>query len=114
MKIEIDINETYPDTEITIRARRLTQDVEDLRAAGETRADLDWDAALAFLSQVQNLPGVNTNAWVSGAEEDRGGFIYRPAAAGGPGAGEDGADAAESVGEAPKQRDAGAGPRHGL
>ena len=32
MKIEIDINETYPDTEITIRARRLTQDVEKLVA----------------------------------------------------------------------------------
>lgn len=64
-------------------AMRLTQDVEDLRAEGEARADLDWDAALAFLAQVQNLPGVNTNAWVSGEEEDKGGFIYRPAAVGG-------------------------------
>lgn len=63
-------------------AMRLTQDVEDLRAAGEAKADLDWDAALEFLSQVQNLSGVNTNSWISGEEDDQGGFIYRPMAQG--------------------------------
>lgn len=73
-------------------AMHLTEDIEDLRAEGEKRADLDWDAALDFLAQVQNLPEVNTNAWVSSQPDDLGGFIYRPAAVGaaerrgGPGA----------------------------
>ena len=63
---------------MVFEAMRLTQDVEDLRAAGEPKADLDWDAALAFLAQVQNLASVNTNSWISTEADDQGGFIYRP------------------------------------
>ncbi|NLB66455.1 MAG: terpene cyclase/mutase family protein [Lentisphaerae bacterium] len=59
-------------------AMRLTEDVEDLRASGEARVDLDWEAAQSFLAQLQNLQGVNTNAWRSDNEEDRGGFAYTP------------------------------------
>lgn len=59
-------------------AMRLTEDVEDLRASGEARVDLDWEAAQSFLAQLQNLQGVNTNAWRSDSEEDRGGFSYTP------------------------------------
>ncbi|MDR0994210.1 MAG: cycloartenol synthase, partial [Verrucomicrobiota bacterium] len=61
-------------------AMRLTEEVEDLRAAGNAKADLDWEAVQAFLSQVQNLPSVNTNSWVSDSEEDLGGFVYTPSA----------------------------------
>ncbi len=64
-------------------AMHLTQDIEDLRADGEAKADLNWDAALEFLSQVQNLSGVNTNSWISTEADDQGGFIYRPSAVGG-------------------------------
>ena len=71
-----DLSNSY----MAYEAMRLTQDVEDLRASGEARADLDWAAARQFLAQVQNLPGVNTNAYASDREEDRGGFSYSPGA----------------------------------
>ncbi len=71
-----DLSNSY----MAYEAMRLTQDVEDLRAAGETKADLDWTAAQDFLAQVQNLPDVNTNSYASDTEEDRGGFAYTPGA----------------------------------
>ncbi len=40
--------------------------------------DLNWKAALNFLQSCQNLPGYNKEAWVSGDEKNRGGFIYEP------------------------------------
>ena len=61
-------------------AMRATQNLEDLRAAADPKVDLDWEAAQAFLAQVQNLPTVNKNPWCSQDEDDRGGFIYTPAA----------------------------------
>jgi squalene-hopene/tetraprenyl-beta-curcumene cyclase len=71
-----DLSNSY----MAYEAMRLTQDVEDLRAAGEPKADLDWAAAQAFLAQVQNLPGVNTNSYASESADDRGGFAYTPGA----------------------------------
>lgn len=61
-------------------AMRATEDLEDLRAAGDPRADLDWTAVQDFLAQVQNLPSVNTNAWASDDPDDQGGFVYTPGA----------------------------------
>ena len=52
-------------TGITIDAMRRTQDVEDLRPAGEKRADLNWDAALKYVENMQQKDG-----------EDKGGFLY--------------------------------------
>jgi squalene-hopene/tetraprenyl-beta-curcumene cyclase len=69
-----DLSNTY----MAFEAMRLTQDVEDLRAAGDPRADLDWGAAREFLAQIQNLASVNTNYWVSESDADRGGFAYSP------------------------------------
>ncbi len=40
--------------------------------------DLNWAAAVQFLQHCQNLPGVNTQAWVSTDARDRGGFVYDP------------------------------------
>ena len=40
--------------------------------------DLDWDAAIAFVSKCQNLPSTNNEKWVSGHPEDKGGFVYFP------------------------------------
>ena len=40
--------------------------------------DLNWKAVLNFLQSCQNLPGYNKQAWVSGDEKNRGGFIYEP------------------------------------
>lgn len=83
MGYDADENRAYADLSnsyMAYEAMRLTQDVEDLRQAGDPRADLDWEAAREFLDQIQNLPGVNTNAWVSDNEDDRGGFAYSPGA----------------------------------
>ena len=40
--------------------------------------DLDWDAAISFVSKCQNLPSTNNAMWVSEHPEDRGGFVYFP------------------------------------
>ena len=71
-----DLSNSY----MAYEAMRLTQDVEDLRAAGEPKADLDWAAAQEFLAQVQNLKAVNTNYWISESADDEGGFAYSPGA----------------------------------
>ena len=71
-----DLSNSY----MAYEAMRLTQDVEDLRAAGEPKADLDWQAAQEFLTQVQNLKGVNTNSYASESADDQGGFAYTPGA----------------------------------
>lgn len=41
-------------------------------------ADLNWDAAIRFLQSCQNLPGHNSESWVSDEPRDKGGFIYYP------------------------------------
>ena len=49
---------------------RRTQRFEDLRPAGEKKADLDWEAALAFAESLHNGED---------AGESAGGFAYSPA-----------------------------------
>lgn len=49
------------------------------RKDGETNNDgLDWEAAIAFIQNCQNLPSHNSQPWVSDAKEDIGGFVYYP------------------------------------
>jgi len=52
-------------TGMAIDAMRRTQSVEDQRPAGEKRADLNWDAALKYVENMQQKDG-----------EDKGGFLY--------------------------------------
>ncbi len=40
--------------------------------------DLNWNAAIQFLQNCQNLPSHNSQAWVSRDPKDRGGFVYYP------------------------------------
>ena len=62
-----DLSNTY----IAYEAMRLTENVEDLRASGDQRADLDWKAAQQFLDKIQNKPeGTN--------DDNAGGFAYHP------------------------------------
>jgi len=69
-----DLSNSY----IAYEAMRLTENVEDLRKQGETRADLDWEAAQKFIQRVQNLPGSNDQPWASDDPAERGGFAYKP------------------------------------
>ena len=45
---------------------------------GSEAEDLDWKAAVRFISRTQNLPGYNDQKWVTGDAENRGGFVYFP------------------------------------
>ena len=40
--------------------------------------DLNWKAAIQFISRTQNLPGSNDQKWASGDPANRGGFVYFP------------------------------------
>lgn len=40
--------------------------------------DLNWDAAIAFVSRCQNLPETNPEEWASDDPKNKGGFIYFP------------------------------------
>ncbi|MEZ5301796.1 MAG: prenyltransferase/squalene oxidase repeat-containing protein [Verrucomicrobiales bacterium] len=50
--------------------------------AGEPRTaparELDRDAAIAFITRCQNLPGHNDQPWASGDPANRGGFVFFP------------------------------------
>jgi len=50
--------------------------VEDTAASDEN--DLNWEAAIQFVQNCQNLPETNKQAWVSGDEANKGGFVYFP------------------------------------
>ncbi len=69
-----DLSNSY----IAFEAMRLTEDVEDLRPAGEKRVDLDWEAATKFVESVQNNPEVNKASWVADDLDNIGGFAYHP------------------------------------
>ena len=49
-----------------------------IKQAEQNQVDLDWDAAIDFVSKCQNLPSSNKQEWVSSSSDDRGGFVYFP------------------------------------
>ena len=57
-------------THFVIEAMRRTQHFEDKRPAGQTKADLNWDAAIAFAESLHNDADAGDSA---------GGFAYSPA-----------------------------------
>ena len=57
-------------THFAVEAMRRTQDVEDLRPAGQPHANVDWAATRRYVSKLQNPPAAGTN--------DVGGFFYNP------------------------------------
>jgi squalene-hopene/tetraprenyl-beta-curcumene cyclase len=67
-----DVNNTLTALEALYYTRHLAKD----RPAGEN--DLNWEAVIQFLQNCQNLPGRNSQEWVSGDPKDRGGFVYYP------------------------------------
>jgi squalene-hopene/tetraprenyl-beta-curcumene cyclase len=40
--------------------------------------DLNWDAAIQFLQNCQNLPAYNKQSWASDDPKNKGGFVYYP------------------------------------
>ena len=66
-----DMSNTYFAIEAMALSKKVVQD-------GSGEPDLDWKAALTFLSRCQNLPGSNDQPWASDDEKNKGGFVYNP------------------------------------
>ena len=67
-----DLSNTHLAMEALFYAKKSFQSKE-----GES-LDLDWDAAISFVSKCQNLKTTNSEEWVSEHVDDKGGFIYFP------------------------------------
>jgi squalene-hopene/tetraprenyl-beta-curcumene cyclase len=68
-----DLSNTY----LAIEALALSKKVTDDGKHGD-QPDLDWDAAVKFLSRCQNLKQTNDQEWASDDPKNKGGFIYAP------------------------------------
>ena len=68
-----DLSNTY----LAIEALALSKKVIEDGKHGD-QPDLDWDAAVKFLSRCQNLEGSNDQTWASSDPKNKGGFIYAP------------------------------------
>jgi squalene-hopene/tetraprenyl-beta-curcumene cyclase len=68
-----DLSNTY----LAIEALALSKKVIEDGKFGE-QPELDWDAAITFLSRCQNLPGTNDQEWASDDPDNKGGFVYAP------------------------------------
>ncbi len=68
-----DMSNTY----LAIEALALSKKVIEDNKHGD-QPDLDWGAAVKFLSRCQNLEGSNDQPWASSDPKNKGGFIYAP------------------------------------
>jgi len=70
----------HPDLDNTLVALEALRAYQAARPTAEVAAgkDLNWSAAIAFLTRCQNLPAQNKEAWVSDSPADKGGFVYFP------------------------------------
>lgn len=70
----------HPDLDNTVVALEALRAFARARPAAELAAgkDLNWQAAIDFVSRCQNLPETNKLAWASGDPQNKGGFIYYP------------------------------------
>jgi squalene-hopene/tetraprenyl-beta-curcumene cyclase len=72
-KEHADMSNTY----LAIEALALSKKVIEDGKFGD-QPDLDWDAAVTFLSRNQNLEKTNDQDWASDDPKNKGGFIYGP------------------------------------
>ena len=68
-----DLSNTLVALEALYHTRHLIKDT----TAADTQ-DLNWQAAIHFLQQCQNLPGYNKQPWASDDAQNKGGFVYDP------------------------------------
>jgi squalene-hopene/tetraprenyl-beta-curcumene cyclase len=68
----------HPDLDNTVVALEALRATRNLVADKPAAKDLNWQAAIDFISRCQNLPGSNKEKWASGDPANKGGFIYYP------------------------------------
>ncbi len=68
-----DLSNTYLALEALYHSRHLAEDNKHGR-----QPELDWEAALQFVSRCQNLEATNDQEWASDNPADKGGFVYFP------------------------------------
>jgi squalene-hopene/tetraprenyl-beta-curcumene cyclase len=68
-----DMSNTY----LAIEALALSKKVIEDGKHGD-QPDLDWGAAVSFLSRCQNLKETNSSEWATEDPKDKGGFVYGP------------------------------------
>jgi squalene-hopene/tetraprenyl-beta-curcumene cyclase len=70
----------HPDLDNTLVALEALAEYKKARPAAELAAgkDLNWQAAIDFVSRCQNLPSHNHEAWASDDPANKGGFVYYP------------------------------------
>lgn len=68
-----DLSNTY----LALESIALSQKIIDDGQYGE-QPDLNWEAAINFISRCQNLTETNDQPWASNDPDNRGGFIYAP------------------------------------
>ena len=68
-----DLSNTYLAIEALAVSRKIIEDGNH----GD-QPDLDWDAAITFISRCQNLEETNDQEWASNDPGNKGGFVYNP------------------------------------
>jgi squalene-hopene/tetraprenyl-beta-curcumene cyclase len=74
---------TYPHSDLSnttfaLEALYYTRYLEKEVGGDQEIKQLNWQAALRFVSRCQNLPGYNDQKWASDDPQNKGGFIYFP------------------------------------
>ncbi len=72
-KEHTDMSNTYLAIEALALSKKIIEDGKH-----GAQPDLDWDAAVTFLSRNQNLEASNDQPWASNDPKNKGGFIYGP------------------------------------
>ena len=65
-------------TVFALEAIYYTRHLRNEKGENYTEKDLNWEAALQFISRTQNLPEYNDQKWASGDPGNKGGFVYFP------------------------------------
>ncbi|MEO0793771.1 MAG: prenyltransferase/squalene oxidase repeat-containing protein [Verrucomicrobiota bacterium] len=68
----------HSDMSNTSLAVQALYETKDFAKRNEMHYDLDWEAAISFVENCQNLPETNHQEWVSGDPDNQGGFVYFP------------------------------------
>ena len=68
----------HPDLDNTLFALEALKVTKSIAADKPGTKDLNWQAAIDFVSRCQNLPETNKMEWASGDPANKGGFVYYP------------------------------------